>query len=74
MTRSPIELSAGQLKKIQDRLLSRVHSKKLYLGCFSFQTLFNLGRRLESVCDATDEANGNEENKESGKTAEDDAR
>ena len=59
---------------IQDRLLSRVHSKKLYLGCFSFQTLFNLGRRLESVCDATDEANGDEENKESGKTAEDDAR
>ena len=27
---------------IKDRLLSRVHSKKLYLGCFSFQTVFNL--------------------------------
>ena len=33
-----------------------------------------LWKRLESVGDATDEANGNEEDEERGETAEDDAR
>ena len=49
----------------------QLESFLIYKG---LQTLFNLGRRPESVCDATDEANGNEENKEIGKTAKDDAR
>ena len=48
-------------------------SKFLKINCFSFQTLFKLGAGLESVGDATNEANGNEDDKKSGKTAEDDA-
>ena len=38
------------------------------------QTLFELWKRLESVSDATDEADGNKDDEERGETAEDDAR
>ena len=46
-----------------------------FLALNLIQTLFELGgKRLESVGDATDKADGNEDDEESGKTADDDAR